>query len=115
MRFIILFFLGSCINIQETAQIQIKNDSEISVDSVLVAVNNYKFTTGSIAPGKTVNFSFSQDSVRARHDVWYTFKGFVKDSVIFSQSIFSNDLGHVSKSFNIRINDSLQLTEYFIR
>jgi hypothetical protein len=109
MKFIFFILLASCYT-KNTGQVQIRNDSKVSIDSIQVTLNNYQFTMGSITPGRVVSRPFDLDSVKAKHDVWYSFKGFAKGSVIFYHQVFSNDLGYVPPIFIGSINDSMQLT-----
>lgn len=110
VKILFLFLLfTSCMLSKEKHAVFINNTSALTIDSIVIRVNNYTTTIGTVNPGQKIEKPIARDSIIAKHDVIYSFTVFAKGAVKSRETFFSNDLSYVPPRFKVRITDSLKL------
>jgi hypothetical protein len=115
MKIIVLLLLASCgyfFKTDEKSKLVIRNESKADFDSLNVRINKYTFKLLNVKGKQLRDFTFTKDSVSAKHDVVYSFKGFKNGALIFDDWFFSNDMGFIPDSLRVRITDSLKIEGY---
>jgi hypothetical protein len=111
---ILFFTLLAAINCKQsqTGVVDVFNHSGQAIDSIHFSINNYNFIFFGIETGGKASRTFTKDSAASKRDVWYSCKGFVKDSIVFNQFFSSNDMGHIPDSFRVRILPGFKLEQF---
>jgi hypothetical protein len=99
----------SCFFKSKEVSVSIQNNSSVRFDSAHAFINNHKIKFNDIQLKERVTAFTTTDSISAGHDVLYSFKLFIKDSIVGQATYYSNDMGYVENEFKVIINDSLQI------
>jgi hypothetical protein len=109
---IVLSLLISCQLISPSNEIEVKNNSAVPVDSVILLINNFDIKIVNVKEYAVASKTYDPQKIALKHDVVLSYKIFKKKSLV-SGDKFLNDLGYLPEKIGLVISEESEVKFIF--